>query len=464
MSPGRRARAAASLTVWLAAGWGCDPSASTASDSPVAAEGVTAQGVAAQAPAELEPPPLAPDQGCSTLRALAEDAEQGLEAAALLPVVCPELELEGPLLRRALLRQHDPTRALSWASARGDRELVGIAAMWRRLPLELEPEVVAESLDAAKAIVYPIGARQLIDFDLAQAQLVTGGLSGTTRLHARAYLARIHLEALAALGLDPSRELDPLARRLAGPAIHHALAFLETQMQQPRRSLRARAETVELALLDTYLALELTAPYLLDPLTRDAHHRAWRYLRRSSVRERLDAQLQRLGRSRQGYAADARPRPGPEALASPSLELFRLVDGARVDAAIECAVELARERDGPGAAPVEADLARILDARLAPEAALDAQTRAREAFADLGARAIGERPYEAVEQTPWLAPEAWIEAREAEAAALPDEGFARRLALAALVLELEAAPGLRERWLARPDAPAILRELYRLEL
>lgn len=405
---------------------------------------------------------------------LTERAEQDKFDAALLPALCPEqtAALDARMRRRVLASQSNPRRAVQFnqAAAEGglDAELAAAAQLWRRQPVPMDPRPEARPPSATDAVVTPVDAQVLQHVDQASARLVTGGLSGRERVDARAYLARAHLESIAAIGLDPSQPLSPLALRLAGPGLNHTLIFLDAYWGTPTKRLRGRAASLELALLDLALAVQHSPPRELDPLTTDALHRAWRYLRRGPVQQRLKAQLARVGRSREGYGSDDRPRPGAESMAAPSLHLQRLVQSGLSDLAIETAYELAAARSGPGPTPVENDTLRILEANLSGSELAHAREKLTQSFANIRARGLGPEPYLLVDSPPWPSDDAVIEGMLDELESLPEGdatptaslAFARRHALGRAAMQLEAMPTLLGPLLADPRCPAVLHELY----
>ncbi len=317
-----------------------------------------------QAPAEpaprLDPDPIALVADCAALHARAASSDADLR---LLPELCPNLVLERAEARRVLLGAGD-ARALAVAIPSLDAwpELQGIARLAARDRAGLPPP--SELPDPATALLTPIDDRLLAAVAAADESLARDAAPGLdpagaiaaelARTRAHAFLARIHIEALHALGLPPGRPLPPLARLLAARALHHGRQFCRFYWQRRVAGLERVFADTELELLALLVDLENT-PHAGDG--------GLLVLERQLVREYLE----RPG-TRERIAALARKRPDAGALDTDLLlpfvhELDRLFDHRLIDWALERALRKGAETSGYGLDPVIAVVTEDLRAR-----------------------------------------------------------------------------------------------------
>lgn len=345
---------------------------------------------------------------CDHLREL---GQHDLTDAGLFPLLCPQVASTVRELRAALNLIDTQDGALQLLEQRSSAsrveldELRSLARLATSSPLRFAPPAQQPpALPAAEsALLSPLSPAVLVTLAHATRRLTTGGLSGQQRLRARAISARTYIEAIRALGLNPDEELSPLAKRLAGPALAHGLAFCRGYWQLGGRRLNARAREVEMALLDIVRAVDRSAPFGLDAQVIDAHHRTWRYLQQRDVRRRIDAQLTRREKRAMGFERDANVH-GVESLASFPRQLERLVLSGLPDLAIDEALRVAASSSAYGIDPVETHLLTLL----AQNGFSPTETRARKRFDQLRSRrhppsALGPMPYEAGEGTLWPA-------------------------------------------------------------
>lgn len=379
----------------------------------------------------LEPDPIAlvPDCAALHLRSRTADAD-----VRLLPELCPNLVLDRAQARRVLLGAGD---ALALAeqipSLDAWPELQGIARLALLDRASLPPP--SELPDPATALLTPIDDRLLAAVALANETLDRDPLDELARTRAHAFLARIHIEALHALGLPPGRPLPPLARLLAARALHHGRQFCRFYWQRRVAGLERVFADTELELLALLVDLENT-PHAGDP--------GLLVLERQLVREYLE----RPG-PRERIAALARKRPDAGALDTDLLlpfvhELDRLFDHRLIDWALERAIRKGADPAGLGLDPVIAVLTEDLRSRDLREYERRLAKRVERARAQVPRSRHEAGPAELVPELPLEWPSAIVIADQAHRwLALAHErppDFAQRHALARAIGLLDDRP------------------------
>lgn len=423
-------------TVVVGAGWwfarvqrSAEPTPSVARAEPepelpsASNDGLAAPPQPADAPTATEPPPLPRD--CDDL---APRAPAGGPDAVLLAWLCPQRPLDSITARAALLAVRSPDEAARLAprltAHPGVLGLARLAAQQRRIPTTAEATVLP---DPARAVVSPIDDRVLDHVQLAHTIIATAGVAPGDRTRARAYLAKVYLQATQQLGVGPGRPLSPFARLVGGRALHYGLGFARAYWRNRVRGLAPLFAEVEDRLLDLVSALE-HAPYHGDAARLAvALEDARRYVLAEDARARI-------ARRHDGEAP-------PLDLVPEAAVTDRLLHRGFVDRAIDRALRSARDPDGPGLSAVEQ---RLID-DLARAERGEYQRRVQQRFAR--ARRADPAPPEegpgllAALHTPaWstaatVADEAteWIERA-------PDDGFARAYCLGRALLLLRDRP------------------------
>jgi hypothetical protein len=337
-----------------------DASESESEPAPTAASVATPAREPTAPDPSLEPDPIVLVHDCAALHARAAGSDADLR---LLPELCPNLVLERGEARRVLLGAGD-TAALARTIPTLDAwpELQGIARLAALDRSGLAPPT--ELPDPATALLTPIDDRLLAAVAAAHELLARDAPAGLdpaaaitaelARTRAHAFLARIHIEALHALGLPPGRPLPPLARLLAARALHHGRQFCRFYWHRRVAGLERVFADTELELLALIVDLENT-PHAGDG--------GLLVLERQLVREYLE----RPG-TRERIATLARKRPDAGALDTDLLlpfvhELDRLFDHRLIDWALERALRKGAEASGYGLDPVIAVLTEDLRAR-----------------------------------------------------------------------------------------------------
>lgn len=308
----------------------------------------------------LDPDPVAIVSDCESLHARAASSDADLR---LLPQLCPNVVLERGEARRVLLGAGD-AEALARTIPTLDAwpELQGIARLALLDRSGLPPP--SELPDPATALLTPIDDRLLAAVAAANELLARDAPAGLdpagaitaelARTRAHAFLARIHIEALHALGLPPGRPLPPLARLLAARALQHGRQFCRFYWHRRVAGLERVFADTELELLALLVDLENT-PHAGDGgLLMLERQLVREYLERPGTRERI--------------AALARKRPEAGALDTDLLlpfvhELDRLFDHRLIDWALERALRKGAETSGYGLDPVIAVVTEDLRAR-----------------------------------------------------------------------------------------------------
>ncbi len=305
-------------------------------------------GAPAAAPAEPPPPPAPPvGRLVADCAGLAAGAAASPEDGALLVWTCPEAQASKSALRGALMAAGSPAEAAALAPRLGSApDLRGLA---RLAALDRAPGLPPEAPDPLTAPASPVDDAVLAGVARAIGAHTQSGLTHEARTKAMAYLARVHHEALAQLGLPEGQAMPPFARLLAGRFLHFGRSFCQTYWQRRVGGLEGLFAATEGQLMRVVLALEASPHAGDDALLAVERQRARRYLQGSGVAERLRAK---------GVAespADLKPLPH---------ELDRLMDHGFVELAIQRALFLAGEPPTPyGMGPVAEMLGELLGPR-----------------------------------------------------------------------------------------------------
>ena len=164
--------------------------------------------------------PVLPDD-CDALVGL---ARADAHAAALVPMLCPELSLDAVAARKALLAADSADAARRRIPLlAGHPELEALAKLIAAVDVDVE--VDARLHDPSTAIVTPLSEGVLGTVALARAKLRSTGLGPDAHTLARAYLAKVHTHALRQLGIETTRPPGPLGRLLAALSIHYGREF-----------------------------------------------------------------------------------------------------------------------------------------------------------------------------------------------------------------------------------------------
>lgn len=287
----------------------------------------------AEAPPARDPVEAVHD--CAELSARAERIDADVVALAEL---CPGLPLDHSQTRTFVLSRMSAVEAAALIPSLDDEpELQGLV---RLAALDRSSQPLPDELpDPATALLTPIDDRILAAVELAYAQLGAEEIEENQRTRAHAFLARVHLQALQALGLPPGRPLPPFARLLAARFLFHGRSFCRFYWQRRVAGLERSFAEIELALLELLVDLENT-PHAGDPASLMVERQRTRiYLQRSGPSSRI--------------AARARSRPEARGMGTDLLlpfvhELDRLFDHGFVDLALNRAVSVGGDRGGPG--------------------------------------------------------------------------------------------------------------------
>lgn len=360
------------------------------------------------------------------------------EDAVLLVWTCPEVQASPAALRAALLQVGSPAEAAALAPRlQSAPDLAGLArlvAIDRPATGSLQPSEVP---DPVASVVSPIDDAVLAAALRSIGAQTASGLTHEQRTKAAAFLARVHREALAQLGLPQGQPMSPFARLLAGRFLHFGRSFCQTYWQRRVAGLEGAFAATEDELLRVMLALEKSPHAGDDALLAVERQRARRYLQGSGVAERLKSR---------GVTQS------PAELLPLTNELDRLVDHGFVELALQRALFLAGEQPEPfGVAPVAEELQTILGQRDLGEFAALLAKRVAEA------RKLDPPPPEQGTRTlPVRARWAWDDAGAVADAALGfiaaaelAQGTGRRLGLWRAVLALRERPDATRELLRR---------------
>jgi len=299
--------------------------------------------------------PVEPVADCEALRERARSVPADLVVQAQL---CPGLALDRAELKTLLLAEGTAPGVARWIPILDPHpELQGLA---RLAILDRSSQALPGELpDPGTALLTPVDDRILAAIELAHAQIAATGeatVDEATRTRAHAFLARLYLQALQTLGLQPGRPLPPFARSLAAQFLLHGRSFCRFYWQRRIGGLERTFAEVEMALLALSIDLENT-PHAGDgALLAVERQRTRVYLQRSGPAGRIAARA----RSR----ADARGM-SVDLLLPLTHELGRLVDHGFIDAAVQRSLRVGGARGGPGLDPVVALLTeRLRDGNL----------------------------------------------------------------------------------------------------
>jgi hypothetical protein len=398
-------------------------------------------------PAEPSPVALAGPPAPSSLPghcdALAALAGEGGPDAVLLAWLCPDAPLDAVAARAALLEVRSPDEAAALVPRL--REHPPLQGLARLVAQAAEPPVAALP-SPAHAVVSPIDDAVLAQVQRAHAVLWSRTESPAQRTRARALLAKVYLQATQQLGVTAEgRPPAPLARLLAGRALHHGRQLCVAYLQGRIAGLAALVHEVEANLLALVVALDRSPHHgdggrLLVELEETR-----RYLQRPGVRDRI---------ARHGAEAGRAPAalPGPSPLPD---DLARLLDHGLVDLAIAKAIEAAVHPEGPGLRAVEQHLRDALaHAERGEYTALLEHRLARARARVPPPPEHGPAPALRASDPPWPGAErvadeasAWIER------APPEPGLPRAYALGRALLLVRARPDALVRLLDLATAP-----------
>jgi hypothetical protein len=292
--------------------------------------------------------PFVPAADCAELAAR---AERFAPDAALLGSLCPEHPIARHHLRAELLGARSPGEAHGFIARLDEHpELQGLArlASLDRSSHAL-PERVAHPRDA---LVFPIDEAVLANVTYALAAQIDRNTSTDERTRARAYLARVHIQAFQSLGLERGQPLPPLAQLLAARALYHGRHFCRDYWRRRVLGLEDLFAETEVTLLELVLHLQGTPHLAQDAMLAVERQRTLRYLRGQGPRTRIE---QRLAQAGPGRPMISDLEPFLE-------ELDRLADHGFVDLAVARATAVSRD-GGPPAGALEAEVAAILEKR-----------------------------------------------------------------------------------------------------
>lgn len=364
--------------------------------------------------------PVLPDD-CDDLVELARDDGH---AAALVPVLCPDLPLDAVAARKALLAADSADAARRRIPLlAGHPELEALAKLVAQVDVDVE--VDARLPDPATAIVTPLSDQVLGTVALARAQLRTPGVGPDAHTRARAYLAKVHTHALRQLGIETTRPPGPLGRLLAALSIHYGRAFCLAYWRRRVPGLGTLFGETERSILRAVLVLEADSSAGDPPLVAYELSMGREYLERPDVHARL----------LKAFENDLGPL-SPNRIEPIAKTLPRLLEHGLVDLAIARALTLRKRGNVPladieqllrsGLADVEGEeYLERLDTRL---------TRARAQPSPATAASLDHAP-----DPSW--PSASVVARtQLEAIEAARTPFARRFALGRAVLVFRARP------------------------
>ncbi|MEM6290842.1 MAG: hypothetical protein AAGA54_06235 [Myxococcota bacterium] len=360
---------------------------------------------------------------CAAVLDLAAD---DLDAAAVLPVLCPDAALDAVTARTVLLSADSSDAARRRVPLLAPfPELASLAKLVALVDAPADVVVDARLPDPATAIVTPLSDEVLATAALARAQLHAGGLGPEARARARGYLAKVYAHALRQLGIEPTRPPGPFGRLLAAQAIAHGRAFCAAYWHRRVRGLHRLCTETERAMLRAVLALEADASTGDVPLAAHELVMGRRYLLRSDVKARL------------AKSFDGETGPlAPSRLAPIAAELPRLMEHGLIDLAIGRALTL-RKQGNLSVASIEGLLQQELGAAEGDEYVERLHKRVENATKRGTGTATGT--LEHAPDPTW--PSASVVARgQLEAIEAADDAFTRRYALARAVVVLRRRP------------------------
>ncbi|MEM7155089.1 MAG: hypothetical protein AAF799_19740 [Myxococcota bacterium] len=381
--------------------------------------------VADEPAAEPEPEPALPSD-CDALarRAVDHDAD-----ATLLAWLCPSHPLDPVTARALLLSVRSADEAAAVAPRLADfPSLQGLAQL---VAQTRAPPVPGLLPNPNRAVVNPVDARVLARVQQAQALITEPGLPLAERTRARAYVAKVYLQATQQLGVTVGRPPGPFARLLTGRALYYGRSFTLSYWRNRVAGLARLFAEIETRLLELCLALE-GGPWSGDGARLAVElERTRRYLQLEGPTARIERRLAERGTTPWSL----------ERLLPPPNAIERLLGHGFVDLAIARALDEGRRADGPGLAPTE-QLLRDTLARAEQGEYLALMERR---FARVRARSSAPAEHAAGEMT-HAAERAWPGASQvADEAAhwlvrAPARGFARHYALGRALLLVRDRP------------------------
>jgi hypothetical protein len=268
----------------------------------------------------------APIDSCEALAGSEDDRD-----LALLPVLCPDARLELRAARAVLLSAHTPSEALALVPMLSAHpELVALVQLVAAPDV---PLLAAAALpDPATTQVSPVDGEVLAWVRAAEVALVTEGVDHDVRTRARGLLAKIHLQALAKLGVVPGEPVPPFARRVAALAMHHGRTFVSSHWRRRVAGLDELFAETEVQLSRVLQALEVTPFHADDALLADERDGVRAWLSGTGARARV-AERRKDEWSGPGESSEA--------------QLERLVAQGMFDLAVDRAAALAGRGDAP---------------------------------------------------------------------------------------------------------------------
>ncbi len=359
--------------------------------------------------------------------------------SVVLAGLCPGQARDPESLRRRLMQTSSPRAAHALiAELNGHPELRGLAKL-AALDLSAPPARTSFS-NAQHALVYPVTDEVLAQVGFALFSQADDYAPLETRIRARAYLSRVHIQAVQALGIANGHALSPFARLLTGRALHYARSFCVMYWQQRVSGLRTQFNASELQILDLVIDLQKT-PYVADDgLLAVEVQRSREYLQRPGPRSRL------------GERALAR-------LAPFAYELDRLVAHGFVDLAAHRSAKASPTNPALWGVDLRQELTRRL---------LDADMHEYQQRVDLrlptsSSPLVASRSLPPADESQAIGAQEMAVAIARRLRAAPLSGFARRHALAASLIELRQRPDTL-RILLKMEHLAAFHPLMRAEL
>ncbi len=371
-------------------------------------------------PKPLAPPPVLP----ANCEEVGEMAAEDPYAAALLPMLCPEIPLDAVAARKALLAADSADAARRRIPLlAGHTELEALAKLVAQASVDVE--IDARLPDPATAIVTPLSDTVLSTVALARARLQTSGLGPSAHTQARGYLAKVHTHALRQLGIETTRPPGPLGRQLAALSIHYGRSFCTAYWRRRVPGLGTLFNETERAILWAVLVLEADSSAGDPPLVAYELSMGRQYVERTDVHARLLKAFER----------DLGPQ-SPNRVEPIANALPRLLEHGFVDLAIARALTLRKRGNVP-----LADIEQLLRSGLTDAEGdeylerLDARLK----------RARGKSPPASAASLDHAADPDWdspsvVARTQLEAIEAADTEFARRYALGRAVLVFRARP------------------------
>lgn len=315
-----------------------------AAPTPPQAEPADAPASAAVATDETAAAPsTALPESCDELAAV---ATAGGDDAVLLGFLCPETPLPPLAARAFLLAVADPVEA-AYAQSRlsahpGLAALAGLVSGVRTdTPADGAPIPRPE-----QANVSPVDAAVVGHAQEARDLLYAKGIAHEQRTRARAYLAKVVLQALKQLGAARGQALAPFPQLLATLGMHHGRVMANAHWRRRVPGLAPVFSQVEDGLLDTLVALQTTPHFGEAARGTIERGRVREYVQRSGPAARIDAR-------RTKDSAGSANRLTTAAVWTLLPEIERLAWHGLVDRGVQHIVAAARSPEGPGLVTLE---------------------------------------------------------------------------------------------------------------